>query len=108
MIEESISKSSEGRVELEQVSKSIRSITEKSTMVKSLIDNLYVSSGEQARGVEQISKAITQVEQVTQTSAATAEEAASAGEELTSQAASLRGVVERLENLVGVAGDGRL
>jgi methyl-accepting chemotaxis protein/methyl-accepting chemotaxis protein-1 (serine sensor receptor) len=103
MIEESITRSSEGRTKLEQVSQAIRSITEKSTAVKELIDNLHVSSGEQARGAAQIAKAITQVEHVTQTAAASAEEAASAGEELNGQAASLRSIVGKLEELVGAA-----
>jgi methyl-accepting chemotaxis protein len=52
--------------------------------------------------VEQIAKAIIQVEKVTQTSAATAEETASAGEELSAQSASLRETVGHLEALVGV------
>ncbi len=103
MIEESITRSSEGRTKLEQVSQAIRSITQKSTAVKDLIDSLYVSSGEQARGAEQIAKSITQVEHVTQTAASNAEEAASAGEELNAQAASLRSIVGRLEELVGAA-----
>ncbi len=103
MIEESITKSAEGRTKLDQVSQSIHRITEKSTRVKSLIEELHVSSGEQARGVAQIAKAITQVDQVTQTSAASAEEAASSGEELSSQSVALRGIVERLQELVGGA-----
>jgi methyl-accepting chemotaxis protein/methyl-accepting chemotaxis protein-1 (serine sensor receptor) len=103
MIEESITRSTEGRTRLEQVSQAIRSITQKSTAVKDLIDSLHVSSGEQARGAEQIAKSITQVEHVTQTAAANAEEAASAGEELNAQAASLRSIVTRLEELVGTA-----
>ena len=104
MIEESIARSSEGRVKLDQVSKAIRTITEKAGEVKVLMDGLNVSSGEQAHGVEQIAKAVTQVEQVTQTSAANAEETASAGAELSSQAAALRNLVARLEGLVGHAG----
>ena len=102
MIEESITKSNQGRVSLEEVSKAIYAITDKSAKVSELVDNVKTGSGEQARGVNEIAKAITQVEKVTQTSAASAEEAASAGEELSSQAAALRSVVGRLEELVGV------
>jgi methyl-accepting chemotaxis protein/methyl-accepting chemotaxis protein-1 (serine sensor receptor) len=102
MIEESIAKSSEGRVKLEQVSQAIHAITEKAMKAKALVDNVNVGSGEQSRGVEQIAKAIIQVEKVTQTSAATAEETASAGEELSAQSASLRETVGHLEALVGV------
>jgi methyl-accepting chemotaxis protein len=102
MIEDSIGKSSEGRVKLEQVSKAIRAITEKAAHAKTLVDDINAGSAEQARGVEQIASAITQIEKTTQTSAASAEEAASSGEELSSQAMALRGVVDRLELLVGI------
>ena len=101
LIEESINKSGQGKVKLDDVSHAIHSITEKSAQVKCLIEELHASSGEQARGVEQISRAISQVDQVTRTSAASAEEAASAGEELNAQAESLRTVVGRLKELVG-------
>ena len=104
MIEESIAKSGEGRIKLEQVAQAIHGITENSTGVKVLIDRLQVSSGEQARGAQQISEAVAQVQRVTQTTAANAEETASAGEELSTQSAVLKNLVGRLEELVGAAG----
>jgi methyl-accepting chemotaxis protein/methyl-accepting chemotaxis protein-1 (serine sensor receptor) len=103
MIEESIARSSEGKTKVELVSRAIHSITDKATAVKALIDSLHISSGEQARGVDQISSSITQLEQVTQNTAASAEETASAGEELNSQAAALNVIVGNLEALVGTA-----
>ena len=103
MIEESIARSGEGRVKLDQVSHAIRGLTAKSSAVKVLIDNLHVSSGEQAQGVDRITKSINQVEHVTQSTAASAEEAASAGVELNSQASALRSLVARLDELVGAA-----
>ncbi len=104
LIEESISKSSEGRNKLDQLSIAIRAITERSDKVKSLINEVRVGSEEQSRGVEQIAKAMTQMEQVTQTSAASAQQAASAGESMSAQAKSMRQVAEDLEQLVGVTG----
>jgi methyl-accepting chemotaxis protein/methyl-accepting chemotaxis protein-1 (serine sensor receptor) len=101
LIEESISKSAEGRVKLNEVSTAIHAITERTDKAKNLVDGVKTGSEEQARGVEQISKAITQMEKVTQSSAANAEEAASASQELSSQASSLKQVVEELEGLVG-------
>ena len=50
LIEESISKSSEGRAKLEQLSVAIRAITEKAAQVKTLINEVRVGSEEQARG----------------------------------------------------------
>jgi methyl-accepting chemotaxis protein/methyl-accepting chemotaxis protein-1 (serine sensor receptor) len=101
MIEESITSSRQGRVKLEEVSKTIRGITEQNTKAKDLVNSVHLGSMEQARGVEQIAKSITQIEQVTQTSAASAEEAASAGQELNSLAGDLKSIVDKLEALVG-------
>jgi methyl-accepting chemotaxis protein/methyl-accepting chemotaxis protein-1 (serine sensor receptor) len=101
LIEESISKSSEGRGKLDQLSIAVRAITDKSDKVKALINEVRVGSEEQARGVEQIAKAMTQMEQVTQTSAASAQQAASAGESMSTQAKTMRHVAADLELLVG-------
>jgi methyl-accepting chemotaxis protein len=101
LIEESISKSSEGRAKLEQLSVAIRAITDKADKVKTLINEVRVGSEEQSRGVEQIAKAMTQMEQVTQTSATSAQQAAAAGESMTTQARNMRQVTEDLKRLVG-------
>jgi methyl-accepting chemotaxis protein/methyl-accepting chemotaxis protein-1 (serine sensor receptor) len=103
LIEESISKSSEGRGKLDQLSIAVRAITEKADKAKALINEVRVGSEEQARGVEQIAKAMTQMEQVTQTSSASAQQAASAGESMSVQAKTMRQVAEDLEQLVGTA-----
>ena len=103
LIEESISKSSEGRGKLDQLSVAIRAITEKADKVKALISEVRVGSEEQARGVEQIAKAMTQMEQVTQTSADSAQQAATAGESMSTQARTMRHVAEDLQQLVGGA-----
>jgi methyl-accepting chemotaxis protein len=51
---------------------------------------------EQARGIEQIAKGITQMEQVTQSTAAQAEESAAASSDLSRQAQAIGLVVLRL------------
>ena len=101
LIEESIAKSSDGQAKVDHVAASIRTITEDSTKVNTLVDEVNLGSQEQARGIEQIAKAILQMEQVTQRTAANAEESASAAEELNAQSAALRDVIERLTAMVG-------
>lgn len=101
LIEESIAKSHAGSSKLDQVAHSIRQITGSSAEVKTLVDEVNAGSQEQARGIEHISAAVVQMDQVTQRSAANAEESAAASEELASQAQSLYDVVERLRKLVG-------
>ena len=101
LIEESIAKSNDGKVKVDQVAAAIRVIAEESTTVKTLVDEVSLGSQEQARGIEQIGRAIAQMEKVTQTTAANAEESASAAEELNAQSETLRDVVNRLSAMVG-------
>ncbi|MEO8657334.1 MAG: methyl-accepting chemotaxis protein [Bryobacteraceae bacterium] len=101
LIEESISKSNEGRQKLEQVTGAIGGITVSAQKVKTLVDEVNLGSQEQAKGIDQIGLALTQMQQVTQKNAATAEESASASEEMSSQAEVLRSLVDRLQSMVG-------
>jgi len=100
LIEESIAKSNDGKVKVDQVAAAIKAITEEAGKVKMLVDEVNLGSQEQARGIEQISKAITQMEQVTQKTASSAEESASAAEELNTQSETLQAIVERLAAMV--------
>ena len=101
LIESSIEKSGEGRGKLDQLSQAIRDITERSDKVKTLINDVHVGSEEQARGVEQIARAMVQMERATQSSASGAHQTASAGQSMRDQSANLRHVVEELERMVG-------
>jgi methyl-accepting chemotaxis protein len=105
LIEESIATSRDGSARLEQVAGVIRAITESSAQVKTLVDEVNVGSQEQARGIDQISKAVAQMDQVTQGTAASAEESASASEELSAQAQTLNQIVSELRELVGGGGE---
>ena len=103
LIEESIAKSAEGSHKLDRVAAAVRNITEHATRVKALVDEVNVGSQEQARGIEQISRAISQMDQVTQNNAASAEESASASEELNAQAEVMMSIVNKLYSMVGAA-----
>ena len=103
LIEESISRSVDGKVKVDQVTSAIRSVTEQARTVKTLVDQINLGSQEQARGLNEVSKAITQMEQLTQSTAATAEETASASEELTVQSDAMKEVVYRLSLMVGAS-----
>jgi methyl-accepting chemotaxis protein len=107
LIEESIATSRDGSTKLEQVAGVIRAITESATQVKTLVDEVNMGSQEQARGIDQISKAIAQMDQVTQGTAASAEESASASEELSAQAQALNQIVRELGSLVGGGESGK-
>ena len=100
LIEESIQRSHGGRVKVDQVAVAIRAITAESSKIKVLVDEINLGSVEQSSGIEQISRAITQMEQVTQSSAANAEQSAAAAEQLNAQAEHMKDVVEALRTMV--------
>jgi methyl-accepting chemotaxis protein len=72
--------------------------------MKSLVDDVSSASHQQAQGIDQVSQAISQMEQLTQRTAATAEQSAGAGEELRAQAEASTVAIRRLERLIGGAG----
>ena len=102
LIEDSIATARDGNVRLDQMAASVRAMTESATGVKSLVDEVNLGSQEQARGMEQIARVVLQMEQVTQKTAASAEEGASAGTELNSHADGLRILVHEMREMVGV------
>jgi methyl-accepting chemotaxis protein/methyl-accepting chemotaxis protein-1 (serine sensor receptor) len=103
LIEESITKSSDGKLKVDQVAAAIHVIVGESAKVKTLVDEMSAGSSQQAQGTEQIAKSIAQMEQVTQQNAANAEQGAAAAEELSAQSGVLRDIMERLTDLVGAA-----
>jgi len=100
LIDESITRSNDGKTKLDQVTNAVRSITTSAAAVKTLVDQVELGSQEQARGINQVSAAILEMERVTQATAAQAEESAAAGQELTSQSQALKEIVSRLNQLV--------
>ena len=71
-----------------------------SVKIGNLVDEITAASQEQAKGIEQINIVITEIDKITQQTAASAEEAASASEEMSAQAEHLAGFAVELESLV--------
>src|SRR6202043_255065 len=67
LIEESIETSREGNTRLDQMAGAVVAMTGNSTRVKSLVDEVNSGNQEQARGMDQIARAILEMERVTQT-----------------------------------------
>ena len=99
-IEDSIAKSANGVAISGKVTESLTQIVTKARQVDELVAEIATASREQSQGIDQVNTAVTQMDKVTQTNAAAAEESASASEELTAQAATLRELVSDLQKLV--------
>ena len=101
LIEESIAKSSEGKGKVDEVAVAIRTLTEEAGQVKTLVEEVSAGSQAQTHGIEQVVQAVELMEQVTQSSAASAEEGAAAAEQLTAQSQAMKHAVDRLSAMVG-------
>ncbi|UQZ89262.1 hypothetical protein C4J81_08670 [Deltaproteobacteria bacterium Smac51] len=77
-----------------------KEVEEQSAKVTGLLSEVSDVSRQQAQGIAQITSAMVQIDNVTQSNAASAEESASAAGELSQQAASLLEAVEALNGLV--------
>jgi len=100
LIEDSIAKSREGKDRVDQVANSIREITEDADKIKTLIESVNASSQEQSRGIDQIGKAVSQMDHVTQSTASSSEQSAAAAEQLTAQSEAVKAIVSHLNAMV--------
>lgn len=102
---ESSQKNADHGVEVtDRVNASLQETVGNSGKVEQLIREISAASSEQAQGIEQISGAMSQIDKVTQSNAASSEEAASASEELSAQAMELGQMVNSLMRVVGGGG----
>jgi methyl-accepting chemotaxis protein len=103
LIEEAGTNAAQGSHTVEQVVQKINGITESVGKAKGLVEQVSVASRQQAQGIDQVTQAIAQMEKVTQTTAATAEESAAASEELNAQAETAMAIVSEVEAMVGAS-----
>ncbi|MBI3994101.1 MAG: Tar ligand binding domain-containing protein [Candidatus Lambdaproteobacteria bacterium] len=85
--------SAEVKVLLDEILRSVESVND-------LVQEVTAASREQSKGVDQITIAVSQMDQVTQSNASAAEQNAAASEELSSQAALLSTTVGQLVSIV--------
>jgi chromosome segregation ATPase len=100
IIEESIVKSRAGSEISRQVSEGLTGIVAKAREVDEIVAQISLASQEQSQGVSLINTSVNQLDTVTQSNAAAAEESASASEELGSQAELLHEMVSELRAMV--------
>ncbi len=97
MVEVSLNNVSKGNELVEKTSSQLNEIAVSVTKVGTLVDEVTAASNEQAQGLDQIVTGLGQIDQVTQSNTASAEESASASEELASQAHQLTRLVAKFK-----------
>lgn len=100
LIEGSVKKITVGTTLLSRTNDAFVRVAEQTNQVRDLISNIATASGEQSNGIEQINKAVSEMDRVVQRNASGAEETASAASELSGQAVNLDRVVEQLNALL--------
>jgi len=102
LVDESLSSAGQGKEKLDVLAASVTSMNTAAGSVQTLAAAVMEGSVMQAKGMEQISRTVHDIQRITQSNAAAAEEGASAGEQLSAQAAQLHSVVESLSIMIGV------
>jgi methyl-accepting chemotaxis protein len=93
MIEESV-RNTEGGVQItNRVAEILKEIDARAGKVSDFISEIAAASKEQASGLTQINKAVSEMDKVTQGNAASSEESAAAAEELSAQSESLGAII---------------
>ena len=102
LIEKTIKEVKAGSEVVERTSRQFGEVAEHTEHVAQLVTEIAASSSEQSQGLDQISKAMHDMDGVTQSNAANSEEAAAAAEELAAQAETLYSVARELRKIVGI------
>ncbi len=100
LIEESQKNAGSGVAVSSEVAETLDQIVAASQKVAHINAEVSTASEEQSRGIEQVNIAVAQMEKITQSNAASAEQSAAASEELSAQALELNDMVGRLVRVV--------
>jgi len=106
MIEGTVKKTKDGTELVTRTNEAFAEVAASASKVGELVGEIAAASNEQAEGIEQVNKAVTEMDKVVQQNAANAEESASASEEMNAQAEQMKGYVDDLVLLVGSSKNG--
>jgi len=101
VIETALIKAQSGKKTLEGMSNAVGALIDTAEQVKALVEKVNVTSKEQLDGTKHFTHAMDQVHRLANDTAARAEEGASAGQQLTAQAQSMRDLSRRLNAVIG-------
>jgi methyl-accepting chemotaxis protein len=93
LIKESVRQAEEGEVTAKGVSTKLGEIVTGVTKVTDIVAEISASAKEQAGGIDQVNRAVTEMNKVTQQNAANSEESSSAAAELSSQSEELASMI---------------
>jgi sensor histidine kinase regulating citrate/malate metabolism len=101
LIEGTVKKVHEGSQLVERTHGAFSEVSKSASRVADLVSEIAAASSEQAQGIDQINRAVTEMDKVTQQTAANAEESASASEEMNAQAGQMKEIAGELKRIIG-------
>ena len=103
LIQDSVAKVDEGSKLVDESGRTLEEIVNAVKKVTDIVAEIAAASREQSSGIEQVNKAVMQMDQTTQQNAALVEEASAASQAIVEQAQALNGMIARYN----VGGEGR-
>jgi len=100
LIEGTVKKVGHGTELVSSTNEAFGKVAESASKVSELVAEIAAASRDQAQGIEQVNTAVSELDKVTQSNAANAEESASASEEMSAQAEEMKGIVSDLVALI--------
>ncbi|MGA2227579.1 MAG: methyl-accepting chemotaxis protein, partial [Syntrophobacteraceae bacterium] len=101
LIESTVKKIKDGSEVVEKTSVEFSRVASSAVKMNELVGEIAAASSEQSQGIEQLNKAVGEMDQVVQRNASNAEESAAASEEMNGQAARMNGFVHDLVVIIG-------
>jgi methyl-accepting chemotaxis protein len=101
LIEGTVKKIDEGPGIVRKTGEQFSKVATSSTRMAEVVDEITSASHEQAQGIEQINRAVSEMDKVVQQNASHSEEFAAASEEMSAQATQMQGSIEYLMAMVG-------
>ncbi|GEM_PF-710110 len=100
LIQGTVERVRNGSENVDRLTIGFKEIEEATRNVSNLVADISTATNEQAQGVDQVNTAVAQMDKVTQSNAATAEQSASAASELSQQSVDLNDLIQGLAALV--------
>jgi methyl-accepting chemotaxis protein len=104
LIEGTVGKIRDGSDLVARAGEAFSNVADRSSKIAGIVTEISVASNEQAKGIQQVSSAVTELDNITQQNAAGAEESASAAEEMSAQADAMKRMIDGLVAMVGSEG----
>jgi methyl-accepting chemotaxis protein len=107
LIEGSLKKTKNGSMIVDRTNEAFAKVAAGAGKAAELVAEIAVASQEQTQGIDQVNKAVAEMDKVVQLNAASAEESASASEEMNAQAEQMKVNVGELAALIGGSTNGK-